>query len=657
MSTATDTGASIGLPVGSAPRAPHMSRLWLAALRIGWIALALFLWDELCVVLMDYWLLDELGYGSVFWTNFSTGALLFGLGIASSIFVIGPAFAAKLPRESKRIVVHVGLLVGVISGFFLAQQYLTFLMAGGHDFGQLDPVFGNDISFYLFDLEPLWTIWEFLVVGTVLGLISWIVCTWLGTTDLARKDGQSRVAYALGRVSGLGTRITFGILGTLTAIAWWLGRYDVLIKENTDSSIYSGASYVDVEGLFSNVNDYIVTAFVALALTGLAIAVLTHLARSVRTPDAAPKSWWPSSRRLVWVMVALMVFDFGFKGIIAIRQVVSVTPNEPVIQLPYIDAHIKSTRAAFNLGSVEEIPFIPNEAGAPLPDVEAILASSTFKNAPLWPGFASYLEDLVDTQHAERILQTDGDTLVYGPTLDIFRQEQKLRAYYDFMDVDTTRYRIDGEKRMLISAVREVPLVEPKPWLAWWGQQYLLYTHGLGLVTAGAADVSSQGSPVYLSSGIPVTSKVPALQPANQRIYYGEGSGSMAYSNVDRVKEFDYPTDEGRAVVSFPKDVRAGVRIDSLLKRIVLGYKSGQFFQIVFSGLIGDDTRVHYFRTPVERLERIAPFLYYDTDPLAFATDDGRIKWLVNGISWSDRYPYSQFQHLGDKSDRRTQAP
>jgi len=120
--------------------------------------------------------------------------------------------------------------------------------------------------------------------------------------------------------------------------------------------------------------------------------------------------------------------------------------------------------------------------------------------------------------------------------------------------------------------------------------------------------------------------------------------------------ELDFPTDEGRAEVVLRADVNAGVHIDSFLKRVVFGWNSGQFFDIVFSRLIADETRVHYYRTPVERVARLAPFLFLDSDPYAVAVDGG-ILWLVNGMTTTNRYPNSQLDQLGDKSDERGPLP
>ena len=130
----------------------------------------------------------------------------------------------------------------------------------------------------------------------------------------------------------------------------------------------------------------------------------------------------------------------------------------------------------------------------------------------------------------------------------------------------------------------------------------------------------------------------------------------MAYSNVREIMEFDYPTDEGRAEIILPPDVNAGVPVRSLLRRLVFGWRSRQFFEIVFSRLIGPETRVHYYRTPLGRLSQIAPFLYFDTDPYAVAADK-KIMWIANGITSTDRYPYSKIEWLGDKSDERAPFP
>jgi hypothetical protein len=248
-------------------------------------------------------------------------------------------------------------------------------------------------------------------------------------------------------------------------------------------------------------------------------------------------------------------------------------------------------------------------------------------------------------------LQTGGDNKVYGPTVEIFRQEQKLRTYYNFLDVDVLRYMENGEPRVFASAVRETPILEPQPWLAWWGQRFMLFTHGHGLVMAPVSETTPDGAPRFTMKNLPVQQDDPALAVADPRIYYGEGAASMAISNVRDMRELDYPTAEGRAENVL--GIEAGVPLDSPLKRLVFAWRSGEFFEILFSNLITPETRLHYYRQPIDRLQRVAPFLYFDSN--AYATiADGRIVWIANGLTTSDRYPYSSYEDIGDKSQSRT---
>ena len=209
---------------------------------------------------------------------------------------------------------------------------------------------------------------------------------------------------------------------------------------------------------------------------------------------------------------------------------------------------------------------------------------------------------------------------------------------------------------LFATATRELPLVEPKPWLAWWGQRFVVFTHGHGLVMAPVGKSDDKGEPNYASNGIPTRVSDPVLKPANESLYYSEGAGSMAYSNLERISEHDQPTDQGREEINFDENVDAGVRLDSWTKRLVFGWKSRQFLDIVASDLITDKSRVHFYRTPLERLEHLAPFLYNDTDPYAVNRGEG-VTWMVNSMTTTSRYPYSMWGDLGDKADRRSPTP
>lgn len=428
----------------------------------------------------------------------------------------------------------------------------------------------------------------------------------------------------------------------------------MLYKDNSDSAIPTGAEYLDVAGLFSTLNAIYLTAALIIGATILLTVLLHRLRRAVTRQDGA--IWTPAMRGLSVALIALVALDFAFAGGVFARDMIFVRPNEPVVQLDYIQRHIDATRAAYGLNGIEMVDFVPNNQVTELPEADELVSSPVVRNAPIWPAYSSYLERQIDPDYAQRVLQTQGDTMIYGPTLEIFQQQQKLRTYYNFLDVDPLRFSIDGETQVFVSGVREIPLLEPKPWLTWWGQRFLLFTHGFGMAMAPIGQTTADGAPQFVSSNIPVRTDVPELAVNNQQVYYGEGAVTMAFSNIRNLEEFDYPTEQGRAVNTLPEDTNIGVPLDSLVKRLVFGWRSGQFFEFVFSDLITDETKLQYYRTPLNRLERVAPFLYFDTNIYASSVD-GEIEWLVNGIAYTDMYPYSKHETLGDKSVSRSPLP
>ncbi len=654
------------LPVVGLLSVPSGVVFWSRLLMLAIVLFSLYLLDRFTYVLLDFWLLESLGFESVFWTNFSMGATLFVLGFAGVVFAVArPVFFNDVGPNWRRLIIRASVLIGLIGGYVLALQFLDYLLwFGGGSFQEHDPVFDRDIGFYVFSLPAIWTTWAAVTLPMVLGLISGLMCT---TIERPRSEILGRGFWLtswFGVVATPFNLLNLAFVGTLAAVGVWLLRFSLLWKDNEDSLVLSGAEYVDVTGLFSYLNYYSVTAVVILGVTAAVVFMLRDLRRAAAAPGSLVSR--SSLRTAVLAVVVLVGVDIGFRMLVSLRDVIAVTPNEPVIQLEYIKRHIDATLRGYALDNIETVSFVPNGPDDPLPTAEELLQGITLKNGPLWPGWVNYLEDVIDIQHIERVLQTDGDTMIYGPTLEIFRQQQKLRTYYDFLDVDTVRYTIDGETRMFASAVRETPM-GPEPWLYRWAQRMLHYTHGYGLVMAPVSGLNADGGPVYASSAIPTRVVSPELRVQTQGVYYGEGGGrfgdgvwTMAYSNARELKEFDFPTDEGRAEVVYPPDVDAGVSVDSPLKRIVISWRSGAFIDNLVTGLIGPETRVHYYRTPLERAERVARFLYLDTNIYAVA-ENGGITWFVNAMTTTDRYPYSLHNNLGDKaqsqSDIQTMRP
>ena len=652
------------LPLRGLPRAPDPGRVWSRALVLLGVAIGVWALDRIANLLMDLWLLESLGYEDVFWTNFRVEAGLFALALGLLTFAIAaPAFANRLSRAAKRRAIGVGVMVGIVLGVALASRYRNFLLLfEGHSFGQDDPVFGNDIGFYVFDLPAIKTMIHALEDLAIIGIIASIVGAALAPREDLRPAGLGRVRRVLGRIAHPLTIGWFAVLGVAVAADIWFHRYDLLTKDNVDSGIPNGAQVLDADGFFSTNNLLWVETFAELALTvGIVLILVSappggHEAGGAQlegADHAAPRRPRAAARpagddRLHRSPCRCATTSRSSR---TSRSSSSRTSSATSTRRTRRTGWTRSRRRASS----------PTGPGDPKPTLEQMMRSPAIKNAPLWPGYHASLERQVDPEYLNRILLKNGDPTIYGPTLQTYQQLQKLRPYYDFMDIDTVRYNVAGEggepePKLYASAVRELPLVEPQPWLAWWGQRYMLFTHGSGLVMNLLAGVSTEGYPQFASRDIPSKVDDPALAVENPAIYYGEGAGSMAYSNVEDLQEHDFPTEEGRAQLDYPRDVEAGVDLDSPLKKAVFGWKSRQFMEIFFSDLIKSDSRVHYFRTPLERLEAVAPFLWGDTDPYAVTNGD-RVTWMVNGLTHSNSYPYSMRQELGDKAYVRTPTP
>jgi uncharacterized membrane protein (UPF0182 family) len=62
---------------------------------------------------------------------------------------------------------------------------------------------------------------------------------------------------------------------------------------------------------------------------------------------------------------------------------------------------------------------------------------------------------------------------------------------------------------------------------------------------------------------------------------------------------------------------------------------------LLLSGEITGRSRILYVRDVRERVELLAPFLEFDADPYPVVLD-GRVLWVIDGYTTTDRYPYAQ---------------
>ena len=637
-------------------RIPLPSSLWRPLAFWIWVFVAVVSLDAIPHLLVQYWFNQSLGYHNIFWTNFQMQAGLFAAAMA--LFAVAtalPVWVFNADQLLKRILVHVSLWAGIVAGWVTAGTYQQFLLASyAVPFGQSDPVFNHDIGLYVYTLPAVRTVLATLEAALALGIVTACVARWSALMNSGTSVWRVSPRLVLGAFATPYINALVLLLGLNGAAGIVLQRYALLVKDNAATGVRTGPAYVDVVGALSNLNRIHVLAFAVTAFAIVMLVTLVRLHREYRAtaeePRPAQSDWslLPTYRTAAALVALPVVFSLA----VILRQWIFVTPNEPHVQREFITRHIDATRRAYRLDRVEVHEWAPPDT--PL-TADKLLSSRTVQNAPVLPSWVSSLEQPPDVQHFERI-RTSKSTMVFGPVLQIYKQQQQLRPYYDFLSVDGVRYTVNGQKQMFASAVRELPslaLVGQKEWLKYWGSAALQFTHGMGLVMSPVNRLTDTGEPTYAVKNVPPDADDTALKH-EPRIYIGEGmKDEYVLTNARGLREFDYATPQSRAEVTAPAAGQNGIPLDSWLKRIVFAVYTRDFTAFLFSRYIDmDATHVHIKRTPISRARTLVPFLFLDTNSYAFVAD-GHVVWMVNGLTTTDQYPYSFREVLGDKADER----
>jgi uncharacterized protein len=479
-------------------------------------------------------------------------------------------------------IVGLAVLLGLGSGAAWAGNWEPILLAlNAGPFGSVDPHFGRDIGFYVFDLP----VFRFLQGFAVTTLIAVILFT-LGSYAAGALKWQFRLTAPV--------RAHLSVLGALLLAAIAIGfQFDIAELS------YSTNGYEAMQAVsYSDLNAQ-VPAFTILTVLAVVAALLLLANIWFRT------LWLLVLTGVAWIAASILIGG-AYPGFV---QTFQVKPNEQNAERPFIAAHIGATRAAFDLDAIEERRFTGEQQ---LTRDVFTEDAATIDNLRLWD---------------------------YRPLLTTMGQQQILRRYYDFVDVDIDRYQIEGEQRQIMLSARELDVDKLADQARTWTNERLVFTHGYGLTAVPVDGVTAQGTPDYLVSGINSEPKLPVGQP---RIYFGEATDTYVVTNTT-TDEFDYPLD-----TSGTSDTGAtttwkgttGVGIGNFFSRALFAMRFGDF-NLLISNQLTDDSQILFRRTLQERVPEIAPFLHYDRDPYLVSAS-GRLLWVWDAYTASNRYPDAQ---------------
>lgn len=484
-------------------------------------------------------------------------------------------------------------LVGLIAGASASSQWRTWLMwVNGVSFGQKDPQFHLDISFYTFDLPWYRFLLGFGFAAAILSVIAAALTHYLYGGLRITSPGARATAAATGHLS-----VLLGVFVALKAVAYWLDRYGLAVKSSdfkaTDS--WTGLRYVDA-------NAYLPAKTILFCIA--VICALLFFA-----------TLWRRTWQLPVIGFGLMVLSAILIGGLypAIVQKFQVQPNEQAKEAPYVEKNLKATREAYGIddASVKEY------------DGKSTQTDKT------------KLRDDVDATASIRVV----DPNVVSPT---FQQLQQMRNYYAFpTNLDVDRYSKDGKNagdQDTVIGLRELNLagIPKNNWI----NDHFRYTHGYGVVAAKGTEADAEGRPVFTESNLPSQGDLGTYQ---QRVYYGEKTTEYSIVGGPQ-KEIDYSDDNGEKTYSY-KD-KSGVNLSNPINRAAYAVAFSEP-QILYSGAIGEGSRILYNRTPKQRVEAVAPWLTIDGDAYP-AVVNGKIQWIVDAYTTTNGYPYASRTTLGD---------
>ncbi len=481
----------------------------------------------------------------------------------------------------RRLLLPAALLLGLLAapqGAVNWERLPLFLNAT--PFNLQDPLFGSDIGFYMFRLPMYSAAYQWLIFALTLTLVATAAVYFL-----YRGIQYGPQGLYISEKAKTHLLILIALILLLKAAGYLMDSYELVYSSRGAAF---GASYTDVYAILPALRILTVLALVAAALCVLQISR-------------------PGFRYLIGgVAVLVLVHAVGLNLYPAMIQRFHVVPNEVDAEKPFIERNIKFTRLAYGLDKVESKDF-PAEEQLTAADLKR--NESTIKNIRLWE---------------------------HRPLLATYAQLQEIRTYYKFVDVDNDRYMIDGTYRQTMLSARELSHQHLPSRI--WINEHLTYTHGYGLVFGPVNQVTPEGLPEFFVKDIPPIVTVESLKITRPEIYYGELANDYVFVKTT-ARELDYPAGDQNIYTTYQG--HGGVPIDSLWRKLLFSAQQATL-RIALSQDVTRQSRILLHRQIQERVKKIAPFITFDRDAYLVIAQGGRLFWMIDGYTISDRFPYSE---------------
>lgn len=560
------------------------------------LLLILFLYRSTSFIIDFQWF-QELSYTSVFLKEFFTIGKLFTLSFAL-IFISIWLYYLSLKKninwqehnKRKKLMIAFNCIVSSLFAYFFSSKYWYQILQFNNSvpFDIKDPIFNKDISFYIFKLPFLQSIYVLILRVLVFLVIYTLILYFIINLKDKIKEINFRKTLNIKSIKNDVKDFAGKQLAVVSAIILLFLSMGYIIKSR--NLVYSprglifGASYTDI-----NISLLIYRIIIIVSFIGSIVVFISIINKKIK----------PIIISLV--LIFLLILSEGATS--KLVQTFIVNSNEKKLEEPFVRYNIDYTRKAFDIDDIEEINF----------DINNNLTAQDIKNN----------KESIDNIRINS----------FEPALEFYNQYQTIRPYYIFNDIDIDRYKISGKESQVFISARELNLksIEPNTWQ----NRHLIYTHGYGVAMSKVNSVTEEGQPDFSIKDIPQVNNTDILID-NPRIYFGEKTDEYAIINT-KLKEFDYPQGANNKITEY--DGKSGIKMN-LLNKIIFAINKKDL-NFLLSRDVTRESRILINRNIVERAKKIAPFLTYDNDP-HLVIHDNKLYWVIDAYTTSNKYPYSQ---------------
>jgi uncharacterized protein len=590
----------------------------------------------------DYLYYQSVGHTNVFWTPLIAHIILFLIGFAIVVVLVGASAvgwsmsASNLDRRGRAIVLWSGgviaVLAGVVGGSTLSGEWQDILVwMHSVPFGATDPVFHLDFSFFVFTLPAIDDFMGLLWGGVILGLLGSIAMAIVAITvmnapeelPLPLEPPPGRSPEDALRVAVITGAIGLAAIFLLAAAGAHFGVYHLATSSHSISA--NGTPYVGLDAtqraVIQPVLGFLQVLAVALAIATIVILVVRWKRTSTGTAIAF------ASMLGGWLLVAGLT-----QGVpAAVYQATSVGPNEQTAQTPTISAYLSTSRYAWDIESTGPDAHVANRSfGTPHPPT---------------------LSDL------ESDLGTLQNVRIQDPTQlpDTLAQVDRSRSYQTYSTITVDRYpdaATGGDVEVMLGP-REIAENDiPNPSFV---NTALNFTHGYGVTAVSVNAVGGEGKPEVLVGQQPMTQVTAGSPPdlsfdnsttADPSIYCGLDTTQNVVSGTNQA-EFSYPLGAGDSTVH-ANGSEVGIPITNPIDKLAISLQDFGGFNLFLNNSLTANSRALVNREISTRITSLAPFLTVDGDPyIVVDPDTGHLMWIADAYVKSSLFPDSFQQSDG----------